>query len=72
MVHPYWVGHSGVTNAHFGLTAYLALWLITYVQVACVILNAVLILGVVHWGWGLSSGVVGFYWCHCLTIIVPW
>ena len=30
MVRPYWVGHSGVTNAHFDLTACSALWLIAY------------------------------------------
>ena len=32
MVHPYWVGHSAVTSAHFGQTVCLALWLITYCQ----------------------------------------
>ena len=30
MVCPYWVGCSGVTKAHLGLTAYSALWLIAY------------------------------------------
>ena len=30
VVHPYWVGHSGVTDAQFGLTACSALWLIAY------------------------------------------
>ena len=41
MVHPYWIGHSGVTSAHFGLTACLALWLLASVQVDCVSLTAV-------------------------------
>ena len=41
---PYWVGHSSVTSAHFGLTACSGLWLLTGVQVDCINLTAVLIL----------------------------
>ena len=44
MVHPYWVGHSSVTSADFGLTACSGLWLLASVQVDCVSVTAVLIL----------------------------
>ena len=44
MVWPYWVGHSSMTSANFGLAACLGLWLIASVQVDCVSLTAVLIL----------------------------
>ena len=43
MVHPYWVGHSGVTSAHFVPTACFGLWLLASIQVDCVNLTAVLI-----------------------------
>ena len=36
MVCLYWVGHLGVTSAHFTLTACLGLWLLANVQVDCV------------------------------------
>ena len=55
MVHPYWVGHAGVTNAHFGLTVCSALWLIAYCPGSLCYLNC-----------SPYSGYVRAQWTHDL------